>query len=548
MDKAKERLQRIIRTEIYANKVKQLFFDTVSEITALSKSLPVLEEGVMFSFEGENRKKQLQVERALRKLHSFATVAIEQGIDLEWEEANKTCDELLSTQFGKASLQSPFFKAWTLRNHDVRDAFAKRTDNGMNLSQRIWKYVDQFRDEMEIAMTVAITEGESASEMSRKVRQYLQDPDLMFRRFRYKVGEDADGNPIYGKKWKKKVRDDNGKVRWIDYDKDSYEVGKGMYKSAYKNAMRVARTETNMAYRKADNVRWQQMDFVVGQRISLSKKHPCEDICDDLVGEYPKSFVFTGWHPQCFCYVTPILGDEDEMAKITDAFLDGKDYEPQFEQLEEYPKGFENWVKDHKTQIEKSIKQGKEPYFIKDNMAVVDNMLTAKEIKSGNNLFTVYKTYSNGGIIQIMKGIDRTAIDYKPLLTVARVFAEQGKKVQITNKVHYKSQEYSDVFGRLFGTKYERKCPDLIIDGLFYEYEGYIKPWKKRKVKNMISHGLAQSDRIIIDNNRGCSDRFIRRAVYDRKNLNNQKIEEVWLYEKGKVRLLYQDKSKNGEI
>ena len=77
MDKAKERLQRIIRTERYANKVKQLFFDTVSEITALSKSLPVLEEGVMFSFEGENRKKQLQVERALRKRHSFATVAIE---------------------------------------------------------------------------------------------------------------------------------------------------------------------------------------------------------------------------------------------------------------------------------------------------------------------------------------------------------------------------------------------------------------------------------------------------------------------------------------
>ena len=165
-----------------------------------------------------------------------------------------------------------------------------------------------------------------------------------------------------------------------------------MYKSAYKNAMRVARTETNMAYRKADNVRWQQMDFVVGQRISLSKKHPCEDICDDLAGEYPKSFVFTGWHPQCFCYVTPILGDEDEMAKITDAFLDGKDYEPQFEQLEKYPKGFQNWVKDHKKQIEKSIKQGKEPYFIKDNMAVVDNILTHKN----DNLIHLKKVLSDG--------------------------------------------------------------------------------------------------------------------------------------------------------
>ena len=272
---------------------------------------------------------------------------------------------------------------------------------------------------------VVITEGESASEMSRKLRQYLQDPDLMFRRFRYKTGEDADGNPIYEKKWKKKVRDDNGKVRWIDYDKDSYEVGKGMYKSAYKNAMRVARTETNMAYRKADNVRWQQMDFVTGQRISLSKKHPCEDICDDLAGDYPKSFVFTGWHPQCFCYVTPILGDEDEMAKITDAFLEGKDYEPQFEQLEEYPKGFEKWVKDHKKQIEKSIKQGKEPYFVKDNRKVIEGIIDSKRAKinnaslQGNNSNKYRGTGAKRIINQIPDAVSRSLISkqYSKLTT-----------------------------------------------------------------------------------------------------------------------------------
>ena len=125
----------------------------------------------------------------------------------------------------------------------------------------------------------------------------------------------------------------------------------------------------------------------------LSKKHPCEDICDDLAGKYPKSFVFTGWHPQCFCYVTPILGDEDEMAKITDAFLEGKDYEPQFEQLEEYPKGFEKWVKDHKKQIEKSIKQGKEPYFIKDNKKVVEGIIGSKRINVENKLPPKVETY-----------------------------------------------------------------------------------------------------------------------------------------------------------
>ena len=125
----------------------------------------------------------------------------------------------------------------------------------------------------------------------------------------------------------------------------------------------------------------------------MSKKHHCEDICDDLAGEYPKSFVFTGWHPQCFCYVTPILGDEDEMAKITDAFLEGKDYEPQFEQLEEYPKGFPKWVKDHKKQIEKSIKQGKEPYFIKDNRKAIEEITGSKRTNVENKLPPKVETY-----------------------------------------------------------------------------------------------------------------------------------------------------------
>lgn len=71
--------------------------------------------------------------------------------------------------------------------------------------------------------------------------------------------------------------------------------------------MRVARTETNLAYRRADHDPWQQMDFVLGQKIQLSHSHPKKDICDKLQGDYPAEFVFDGWHPQCFCFVTPRL-------------------------------------------------------------------------------------------------------------------------------------------------------------------------------------------------------------------------------------------------
>ena len=104
-----------------------------------------------------------------------------------------------------------------------------------------------------------------------------------------------------------------------------YHSGQGVYRSSYKNAMRLARTEINMAYREAEYQRWQQLDFVVGFRIHLSNNHtilnskgepvPFHDICDELAGDYPKTFKFVGWHPQCRCFVTPILSDYDEYNK-----------------------------------------------------------------------------------------------------------------------------------------------------------------------------------------------------------------------------------------
>jgi len=54
----------------------------------------------------------------------------------------------------------------------------------------------------------------------------------------------------------------------------------------------------------------------------------------------------------------------------------------------------------------------------------------------------------------------------------------------------------------------------------------------------MISKGFKQSSRIIINNSKGASDRYLKRLIYDRIN-NNIPIDEVWLYEKGEVRLLF---------
>ena len=377
-------LARIQRTEMYAEGVRRAFAKTVNAILALNKTMPTLEDGEMFSFDAQKETMQKKVEALLRQLHSVVTTAIKRGIVLEWDKANEECDKLVQSCFGKEVLSSSTFTAWTNRNENAQQSFINRSEKGLNLSQRIWQNVQQLRDEMEVAMTVAIGEGNSAASMSRKVRQYLNDPDLMFRRFRYK-----DENGEWKKKWKKRIKDEaTGQYRWIDYDKDSYKVGAGVYKSSAKNAMRVTRTETNIAYRRADHERWSQMDFVLGQRVNLSRSHPKKDICDKLAGDYPKDFVFDGWHPQCFCYVTPITLPPEETAHLTKMMLNGEDWRKELKRLvrgreiKSYPSNFVDWVKDNSDKIAASQARGTEPYFIKNNASTIDKILNPDQSPS----------------------------------------------------------------------------------------------------------------------------------------------------------------------
>ena len=159
---------------------------------------------------------------------------------------------------------------------------------------------------------------------------------------------------------------------------------------------------------------------------------------------------------------------------------------------------------------------------------------------SEDNLFTKLKAFKGGGFILLMKGVDTGKPDYKTILTLATLFAKEGCRVKILASCHFKSKEYQQVFSSLNSTKFERKCPDLLVDDKFYEYEGYEKPWNIKKVSRMFTHGLKQSDRIIINNTRGCSDRYLRRQIKDRLNIG-MPITEVWVYEKGSKRLVYSD-------
>ena len=358
----KEYQKLLYRTEAYAEQVRILFARAVNDILSLTTSVPHLEDGEVFSY-SDNKKIAQKVTERLRNLHSVVYAAIKKDIELEWDEANKICDALAATCFGKEILLDKRFAGWFERNTEAMDAFINRSEAGLNLSDRIWQPVKQLRSEMELAMTVAIGDGDSAAQISRYVRQYLNNPDKLFRRVR-----DMEGNLKLSKAAK------------------AYHPGQGVYRSSAKNAMRVARSETNMAYRRADNIRWQQMDFVLGQEIHLSRSHPVPDICDTLKGRYPKNFVFEGWHPQCFCYVTPILLSEKQMSEMLQAKMEGKEYDVSDKTISTMPENFKSWTIDNKERIERAKERGTLPYFIKNNKNTVERIInpptaleTAKE-------------------------------------------------------------------------------------------------------------------------------------------------------------------------
>lgn len=444
------------RTEHYADNVRRLYAAATNELLKLSAMKASNGVSAAFSFSDSKRLSE-QANAILRALYSSVYNEIKGGVIAEWGNANKSCDALITSIFGKKVKEDNHYARYFARNKESVDAFFKRKSEygGLNLSQRVWKYVGDFKTEMEMALSVAMGEGKSAATISREVRKYLQRPDMMFRRFRVKTGEqdifDADGNivgkePVYGRVWKRKVVDAvTGNVSWQTVNLKDYSFGRGVYRSSYKNAMRLARTETNMAYRTADQERWRQLDFVIGYRVVLSDNHPEPDICNDLSakrgekgsrGVYPKDFVFKGWHPQCRCYVVPILADEKEFDKIQEAILNDEPIPESKSVIREPNKYFQDWWKSNKSRVAEAQSL---PYWVKDNpkYAKIKREKTDAE-KSLEKAIkdVVIKARSSGGEVQglaesIAAGHNAicTPINYKSEASIKRkVLLERKEK------------------------------------------------------------------------------------------------------------------------
>lgn len=365
------------RTEGYAERVRLIYLEYMLQLVELSKGTELIDD-VPFSFKEYGYSDEATA--ILKKMYSSVYQEIRGDITKEWMLSNNHNDNLVKAIFGDKSIENNHYARFFQHNKEAMNAFfARKSEHGgLNLSQKVWKYTGQFKEELETVIDLAIGEGTGANKLATKVQEYLQDPDRYYRKFRVKKGEDKSGDPVYARVWKRRQFDpDTNSYKWVNDSPKKHHPGRGVYRSSYRNAQRLVRTETNIAYRTAEFERWQQLDFITGFEIRISNNPNTCDVCISLVGIYPKDFKWTGWHPNCRCHMVPIMAKEEDLDKMIDEILSNDNVEPMEspDAVTDLPDEFQSWIKKNKERMEEAEGKGTLPYFIKDNKKAVEDIL-----------------------------------------------------------------------------------------------------------------------------------------------------------------------------
>ena len=373
----KEQLNNLFA--VYNKRLGRLYSDYVKKLTSLGYGEDVLEDDALFNFDNfpqlKARLNDIFNDYYQNSLLCYKS-GITDGVALAYNH-----DEMV---IGGYSVLTD--KAIRVARDTAAATFIAnrlKTKNGLNLAQIVWNYCQQTKSEFEMAMsnTIAdgIKQGSSAEEIGKSIRRYLNDPDMMYRRY-HTIKVQKNGKKKDVVTWRRR-RIIDGKVRFIEEPLE--KVGMGVYRSARKNALRVARTEINAAYHKARNERWQNEPFVIGQYIHVSPQHNIDDICNDLEGRYPKDYVWISWHPQCICTSDPITIQGDEKKEFYKRLMAGEDmsnYVSPFAVLT-MPEKYNQYIKDNSEAIVKAGMRGKLAWHLQDNTKYWAHLLSPSDRK-----------------------------------------------------------------------------------------------------------------------------------------------------------------------
>ena len=274
------------------------------------------------------------VDRELLNLESMLYANISAFQKDGWDRAERKNDDFISQFIKGMSISSATKDGMFAHSLSAFETLKNDIDaNGFKLSDRVWNITQQTKSQLEFYLDSGVVAGRNANGISSDIRQILQNPQKRFRRIRNEKGELVLSQPM-----------------------KNYHPGQGVYRSAYKNALRTSATTTNIAYRSADYERWSKQDFILGIEVhrSANNRGPCK-ICDAMVGKYPKTFKFTGFHPFCICFATPITMEPEDFA---DFLLN--DTVPQGQTITDIPQAAKDFVSENKDGLQSA-------FWYKDN-------------------------------------------------------------------------------------------------------------------------------------------------------------------------------------
>lgn len=189
---------------------------------------------------------------------------------------------------------------WISIGNRIYDSVVHSNLQGLKPSERIWELTQRTEADMKRIIANGIAQGNSPYEIAKDIEKYVSP----------KVGA---------------------------ADELGIETGPGVYRSPYRNAMRLARTETKRAYTQASAEFYKNKPWVEMVDITLSPNHEEEDECDDAADGGPYTpdegeQILLGLHPHCMCSLTPRIDPE---------YLGGEEPPPQGEAPADEPTGAE---------------------------------------------------------------------------------------------------------------------------------------------------------------------------------------------------------------
>ena len=323
MNEGKYEKRHVLNQKRYANKIAKKYGDAIDGIAKEIARLPI-KEGVPFSFSECPLYIRVRVNTILRRLQKDIADIILSGVRTEASLAdsyvNNSMREFLNEAVSRHLIsirqREAITASYAYTSVKAALKFAERSVEGLGLSERVWSFTKMMKTDVELILQTGIMEGTSASQMSRKIRNALKGPAKLFRA----------------------VKQPDGTYRLSKVAK-AYHPGQGVYRSSYKNALRLVATETNIAYRSSVAQGFISLPQHDGWEINLSNNHTCKnpktgkpepffDICDELQSVpgdtttyYPYDWIHIGWHPACRCFAKSYSARSFE--RIIDDILHG---------------------------------------------------------------------------------------------------------------------------------------------------------------------------------------------------------------------------------